>query len=201
MPLIGGIGGILALASAIGSLFGSRGGGGDGGNSQIPASLQSLLPDLQAALNIDNQASLRNMLLTDPELANFLNKTALSNLGIDHNALAGLASGGVPLRRAANNLSFGLLPRWARSVDSQNALLASSPRSRILPDGSYGPFDNTLVTQGQDYRVSDCIAEGGTPVYDENGNYVSCDLSSLPQPPDGGHVGGDDEGPPSGGLP
>ena len=193
MPLIG-IGAILALASAIPAIFSGFRGGGGGDEATASGELpQGLLDELQAALSLDRQTGLRKTLLSDPELVDMLDPTALANLGISDATLKQLSQGGVPLQRAVNNTAFGLLPRWGRAMDSQNALLASAPQSRVLPSGEVGPFDNSLqimrdAAPGNDeILVTACRAIDGRPVF-ENGRFVRCEDGGGGTTPKGGPI-------------
>jgi hypothetical protein len=123
--------------------------------------------------------------LTDPGLAGSFNPQQLADLGLDPLQLQSLLQGSVPLRPAVNNLAFGLLPRWARSQNPQDALLAASPQNRINRFGSAQPFNNALdigsfgLPQQTDVSKSTliqaCNQAGGVPVL-EGGRYVRCDF-------------------------
>jgi hypothetical protein len=181
--------GILTLASILGSLF-----GGVGKKETQSAGLPpELMDQLLASLGIDTKQGLRNTLLTDPGFAQSLSKVDLNKLGVSNDDLAKLLSGTVPLRTAANQAAFGLLPRFARSENPQEALLEAAPRARFLRDGEVGPFDNFLkgfgsgdptptpgkggsVPKKTNTKEQNCIDLGGTPIY-ENGLYIGCETS------------------------
>lgn len=158
MPVgLGGIGAILALASALGNLF--RGGGGekegaeDGGMSE---ELKRLFPQLEEQIRLDRLQQLRQSFLTDPDLVNFIPQGQRESLGLGGVSLEGLASGGVPLQRAVVNLAFGLLPRFARGGflnEEQRRLGRAAPRTRFgrtgYGEGEGGTFAD--FESGQSY--------------------------------------------------
>ena len=178
MPLIfPGFGQLLAvLAAAIPSMFG-RGGSNAQGQGVSGDIDPELMKELLAALGIDRRQSLRQSFLVDPQLAAGLGPEDLAQLGIDQEGLQSLLQGAVPLRSAANNLAFGLLPRFARDQNPQQALLNASPRTRVGRSGQVEPFDNDLrptpLPKGNNALT--CMADGGTPRFDPaTGRFVEC---------------------------
>ena len=138
------IGSVLALASVLGSVFG-RGGSddkqktGEGASAEQRAIFNKLFPQLQAGVQIDQAQSLRNAFLTDPQLASALSSDRLETLGFDSSDIQALTAGSVPLRSAANNLAFGLLPNFAKAQDPQRALFDASPLERVGREGTLVP--------------------------------------------------------------
>lgn len=158
MPLVGlgAIGGILALATALGQLFRGGGGGEEGGAAPGSEQFERLLPQLEEQLKLDRIQNLRRSFLSDPDLVNFIPQSQRESLGLGGISLEGLASGGVPLQRAVMNLAFGLLPRFARGgylTDEQRALGRAAPRTRFGREG-YGEGEGGTFTDfdaGQSY--------------------------------------------------
>jgi len=141
----GTVSGILALAGFLSSLFGGR--GGNTGTANIDPGQQrelinqqlqmfrELFPQIRNQLLIDRTSGLRNLFMTDPDFAKAISPS-LRGLGLTQDELGGLSAGAVPLKRAVNNLAYGLLPRFARASDlagtaEQRALVEASPRRRI----------------------------------------------------------------------
>lgn len=191
--------GIMTLASVLAALFSGRGKDDQKGTGQLPP---ELMEQLLASLGIDSRQSLRNTFMVDPQFSRSISAIDLQKMGITNEQRAQLLEGAVPLRKAVNNAAFGLLPRFARSENPQEALLASSQRNRVLRGGNVGRFDNLLTgfgggsfptpptpppdkkkvppIQGKNTKAQNCINLGGTPVY-KNGVYVDCiDLPSTP---------------------
>lgn len=185
------IGPILQLASILGvGFFGNRGGGDDepsGGSAQDDL-LRQLFPELKGALGLENQLNLRNTLSTDPGASRSLSPKALAQLGIDPIQLSAMLEGSVPLRRAVNQLAFGLLPRFARNENSQRALADASRFERVGRAAGLEPFDPTLdpgtfgiepPDQDDEAKIARCRTANGVPKI-VNGKYVRCEFQDTP---------------------
>lgn len=132
---------ILAMLGM--GLFGR---GGDKASKESEAMLQiqrglltQLRPLMVEQAHMQRLQNLRQMALTDPRTFHTLRSAGdLEGLG----AIPDVGAGGVPLQEATVNLAYGLLPRFARSVEG--GLFAGTPQLQALyaamPRTRYGRF-------------------------------------------------------------